>query len=70
MAYQATSNYTIDFFYSPLQFICALFSEAPLPSVKMPVRLLVDLDVWDPTIQVLSDDEMEKKIRDQDRNTR
>lgn len=46
------------------------FSEAPLPSVKMPVRPPVDLDIWGPTIQVLSDAEMEKKIRDQDRNTR
>lgn len=41
-----------------------------MPSVKMPVRPPVDLDVWGPTIQVLSDAEMEKKIRDQDRNTR
>ena len=47
-----------------------LFSEAPLPSVKMPVRPPMDLDTWGPTIQVLSDAEMEKKIRDQDRNTR
>lgn len=56
-------------------FLCNIFydvwfSEAPLPSVKMPVRPPVDLDTWGPTIQVLSDAEMEKKIRDQDRNTR
>ena len=46
------------------------FSEAPLPTVKMPVRPPADLETWGPTIQVLSDAEMEKKIRDQDRNTR
>ena len=34
----------------------------------MPVRPPVDMDTWGPTIQVLSDAEMEKKIRDQDRN--
>jgi len=36
----------------------------------MPVRPPADLETWGPTIQVLSDAEMEKKIRDQDRNTR
>jgi len=38
--------------------------------VKIPVRLPADLETWGPTIQVLSDAEMEKKIRDQDKNTR
>lgn len=45
-------------------------SEAPLPPIKFPVRQLADADQWGPTIQVLSDAEMEKKMRDQDRNTR
>ena len=46
------------------------FSEAPLPPVKFPVRQLADAEAWGPTIQVLTDSEMEKKMRDQDRNTR
>ncbi|XP_064392260.1 SWI/SNF-related matrix-associated actin-dependent regulator of chromatin subfamily B member 1-like isoform X2 [Halichondria panicea] len=46
------------------------FSEAPLPSIKFPVRQLGDAEQWGPTLQVLSDAEMEKKMRDQDRNTR
>lgn len=45
-------------------------SEAPLPPVKFPVRQLADAEAWGPTIQVLTDAEMEKKMRDQDRNTR
>lgn len=45
-------------------------SEAPLPSIKFPVRQLGDAEQWGPTLQVLSDAEMEKKMRDQDRNTR
>lgn len=46
------------------------FSEAPLPPVKFPVRQLGDVEAWGPSIQVLTDSEMEKKMRDQDRNTR
>ncbi|KAL5477803.1 hypothetical protein EMCRGX_G024650, partial [Ephydatia muelleri] len=46
------------------------FSEAPLPPIKFPVRQLADADQWGPSIQVLTDQEMEKKMRDQDRNTR
>jgi len=46
------------------------FSEAPLPAIKFPVRQLADAEQWGPTIQVLTDAEMEKKMRDQDRNTR
>jgi len=34
------------------------------------VRQLADAEQWGPTIQVLTDAEMEKKMRDQDRNTR
>ena len=47
-----------------------LLSEAPLPAVKFPVRQLADAEAWGPSIQVLTDSEMEKKMRDQDRNTR
>lgn len=46
-----------------------LLSEA-LPAIKFPVRQLADAEQWGPTIQVLTDAEMEKKMRDQDRNTR
>ena len=45
-------------------------SETPLPAIKFPVRQLADAEQWGPTIQVLTDAEMEKKMRDQDRNTR
>ena len=45
-------------------------SEAPLPAIKFPVRQLADAEQWGPTVQVLTDAEMEKKMRDQDRNTR
>jgi len=34
------------------------------------VRQLADAEQWGPTVQVLTDAEMEKKMRDQDRNTR
>lgn len=34
------------------------------------MRQLADAEQWGPTIQVLTDAEMEKKMRDQDRNTR
>lgn len=46
------------------------FSEAPLPPIKFPVRQLADAEQWGPSLQVLTDAEMEKKMRDQDRNTR
>ena len=45
-------------------------SEAPLPAIKFPVRSLGDADPWGPSIQMLTDAEMEKKMKDQDRNTR
>ena len=45
------------------------YSEAPLPAIKFPVRQLADAEQWGPSIQVLTDAEMEKKMRDQDRNT-
>ena len=52
--------------------ICCSFSviSEALPAIKFPVRQLADAEQWGPTIQVLTDAEMEKKMRDQDRNTR
>ncbi|XP_032238511.2 SWI/SNF-related matrix-associated actin-dependent regulator of chromatin subfamily B member 1-A isoform X1 [Nematostella vectensis] len=46
------------------------FSEAPLPKVDNPVRSGPDIDNWGPYLETLTDAEMEKKLRDQDRNTR
>ena len=47
-----------------------LYVSEALPAIKFPVRQLADAEQWGPTIQVLTDAEMEKKMRDQDRNTR
>lgn len=46
------------------------FSEAPLPTVEIPFRNQAEADQWCPFLETLTDAEMEKKIRDQDRNTR
>ncbi len=46
------------------------YSEAPLPIVESPFRPPSDSDQWCPFLETLTDAEMEKKIRDQDRNTR
>ena len=46
------------------------FSEAPLPTVEVPFRAQSEADQWCPFLETLTDAEMEKKIRDQDRNTR
>ncbi|CAL1276819.1 unnamed protein product [Larinioides sclopetarius] len=46
------------------------FSEAPLPTVDIPYRNQSEADQWCPFLETLTDAEMEKKIRDQDRNTR
>jgi len=46
------------------------YSEAPLPTVEVPFRSPSDSDTWAPFLETLTDAEMEKKIRDQDRNTR
>lgn len=46
------------------------FSEAPLATVEVPFRATSDADAWAPFLETLTDAEMEKKIRDQDRNTR
>ena len=45
-------------------------SEAPLSTVEVPFRPPADAEQWSPFIETLTDAEMEKKIRDQDRNTR
>ncbi len=45
-------------------------SEAPLPTVEVAIRSQDEADQWCPFLETLTDAEMEKKIRDQDRNTR
>jgi len=47
-----------------------LFTEQPLPTIKQPLRNPTDTEVWSPSLETLTNEEMEKKIRDQDRNTR
>jgi len=46
------------------------FSETPLPVVDVAIRNQSEADQWCPFLETLTDAEMEKKIRDQDRNTR
>eukprot|EP00095_Tigriopus_kingsejongensis_P012433 maker-scaffold924_size80766-snap-gene-0.20 protein:Tk12433 transcript:maker-scaffold924_size80766-snap-gene-0.20-mRNA-1 annotation:"swi snf-related matrix-associated actin-dependent regulator of chromatin subfamily b member 1" len=46
------------------------FSDNHLPSVDLAFRTQNDADTWSPFLETLTDAEMEKKIRDQDRNTR
>ncbi|KAJ8384910.1 hypothetical protein AAFF_G00197180 [Aldrovandia affinis] len=46
------------------------FSENPLPTVEIAIRNTGEADQWCPLLETLTDAEMEKKIRDQDRNTR
>ncbi|XP_021367292.1 SWI/SNF-related matrix-associated actin-dependent regulator of chromatin subfamily B member 1-like [Mizuhopecten yessoensis] len=48
----------------------AFSSEAPLPTVEVAIRNQNEADQWCPFLETLTDAEMEKKIRDQDRNTR
>ena len=45
-------------------------SETPLPTVEVVLRNQNDADNWCPFLETLTDAEIEKKIRDQDRNTR
>ncbi|KAG9335360.1 hypothetical protein JZ751_005282 [Albula glossodonta] len=45
-------------------------AENPLPTVEIAIRNTGDADQWCPLLETLTDAEMEKKIRDQDRNTR
>ncbi|XP_067935696.1 SWI/SNF-related matrix-associated actin-dependent regulator of chromatin subfamily B member 1-like [Watersipora subatra] len=46
------------------------FSETPLPTVEVALRNQNEADNWCPFLETLTDAEIEKKIRDQDRNTR
>ncbi|CAK8676944.1 SWI/SNF-related matrix-associated actin-dependent regulator of chromatin subfamily B member 1-A-like isoform X2 [Clavelina lepadiformis] len=46
------------------------FSENHLPAVDVALRNTGEADQWCPFLETLTDAEMEKKIRDQDRNTR
>lgn len=46
------------------------FSENHLPEIESAFRNQSDVDTWSPFLETLTDAEMEKKIRDQDRNTR
>lgn len=41
-----------------------------MPTVDIPYRNQSEADQWCPFLETLTDAEMEKKIRDQDRNTR
>jgi hypothetical protein len=56
--------------YIQLKKIKNSISESPLPTVDCIVRPLNEADQWCPFLETLTDAEMEKKIRDQDRNTR
>ncbi|XP_040576641.1 SWI/SNF-related matrix-associated actin-dependent regulator of chromatin subfamily B member 1-A [Lepeophtheirus salmonis] len=46
------------------------FSENHLPTIGIAFRNQSEADTWSPFLETLTDAEMEKKIRDQDRNTR
>ena len=46
------------------------FSDNHLPVIELAFRTQNDADSWAPFLETLTDAEMEKKIRDQDRNTR
>ena len=45
-------------------------SESPQPVVEVAFRAQNDSEQWCPFLETLTDAEMDKKIRDQDRNTR
>ena len=60
---------TTEVWYACLHVVCH-FSEAPLASVEVAIRNQSEFDSWCPFLETLTDAEMEKKIRDQDRNTR
>ena len=47
-----------------------VFSESQMPSIENAFRNQSEADIWSPFLETLTDAEMEKKIRDQDRNTR
>ena len=48
----------------------AFFSETPMPTVDVAMRTNHDAEQYCPFLETLTDAEMDKKIRDQDRNTR
>lgn len=45
-------------------------SETPMPTVDVAMRTNHDAEQYCPFLETLTDAEMDKKIRDQDRNTR
>jgi len=47
-----------------------VFSENQMPPIELAYRNQGEADIWSPFLETLTDAEMEKKIRDQDRNTR
>lgn len=47
-----------------------VFSENQMPQLESAFRNQSDASIWSPFLETLTDAEMEKKIRDQDRNTR
>merc|ERR1712013_383573 len=47
-----------------------VFSESQMPAIENAFRNQSEADIWSPFLETLTDAEMEKKIRDQDRNTR
>ncbi|XP_023342102.1 SWI/SNF-related matrix-associated actin-dependent regulator of chromatin subfamily B member 1 [Eurytemora carolleeae] len=47
-----------------------VFSENQMPSIESAFRNQSDCGIWSPFLETLTDAEMEKKMRDQDRNTR
>ncbi|KHJ80151.1 hypothetical protein OESDEN_20180 [Oesophagostomum dentatum] len=46
------------------------FSESPQPTVECTFRNPSEAETWGPFLETLTDAEIEKKMRDQDRNTR
>lgn len=46
------------------------FMETPSQTIKQPLRGQEGVDTWCPSVETLTNEEMEKKIRDQDRITR
>jgi len=46
------------------------YMENPPQVIKQPLRNPADTEQWSPSLETLTTEEMEKKIRDQDRNTR
>ena len=47
-----------------------VFSDSQMPPIENAFRNQSEADIWSPFLETLTDAEMEKKIRDQDRNTR